>query len=68
MDEEPVAHRFIKPGTHRGKGLAVFTSGGDSQGMYFYQLNDWIYFLNLNFQNMNIVFQIIKKLLKVNTN
>ncbi len=40
MDEEPVAHRFIKPGTHRGKGLAVFTSGGDSQGMYFYQLND----------------------------
>ncbi|XP_058792570.1 ATP-dependent 6-phosphofructokinase isoform X2 [Phymastichus coffea] len=33
MDEEPVAHRFIKPGSHRGKGLAVFTSGGDSQGM-----------------------------------
>ncbi|KAL7302758.1 ATP-dependent 6-phosphofructokinase isoform X1 [Trichogramma pretiosum] len=33
MDEEGVAHRFIKPGSHRGKGLAVFTSGGDSQGM-----------------------------------
>lgn len=33
MDEEIVAHRFIKPGTHRGKGLAVFTSGGDAQGM-----------------------------------
>ncbi|XP_008216750.1 ATP-dependent 6-phosphofructokinase isoform X2 [Nasonia vitripennis] len=33
MDEEQVAHRFIKPGSHRGKGLAVFTSGGDSQGM-----------------------------------
>ncbi|XP_014208439.1 ATP-dependent 6-phosphofructokinase isoform X1 [Copidosoma floridanum] len=33
MDEEPVAHRFIKPGSHRNKGLAVFTSGGDSQGM-----------------------------------
>ncbi|XP_011499037.1 PREDICTED: ATP-dependent 6-phosphofructokinase isoform X1 [Ceratosolen solmsi marchali] len=33
MDEEQVVHRFIKPGSHRGKGLAVFTSGGDSQGM-----------------------------------
>ncbi|XP_047355671.1 ATP-dependent 6-phosphofructokinase isoform X4 [Vespa velutina] len=25
--------KFIKPGSHKGKGLAVFTSGGDSQGM-----------------------------------
>jgi len=25
--------RFIERGSHRGKGLAVFTSGGDSQGM-----------------------------------
>lgn len=24
--------KFIKPGSHKGKGLAVFTSGGDSQG------------------------------------
>ncbi|XP_025152869.1 ATP-dependent 6-phosphofructokinase isoform X3 [Harpegnathos saltator] len=32
MAEEPV-QRFIKPGSHKGKGLAVFTSGGDSQGM-----------------------------------
>ena len=31
-----MAHRFIKPGSHRGKGLAVFTSGGDSQGQYFF--------------------------------
>lgn len=32
MAEEPV-QRFIKPGSHKGKGLAVFTSGGDSQGI-----------------------------------
>jgi hypothetical protein len=25
--------RFIERGSHKGKGLAVFTSGGDSQGM-----------------------------------
>ncbi|XP_017891872.1 ATP-dependent 6-phosphofructokinase isoform X1 [Ceratina calcarata] len=30
---EEIAQRFIKPGSHKGKGLAVFTSGGDSQGM-----------------------------------
>lgn len=29
--------RFIERGSHKGKGLAVFTSGGDSQGIvYFY--------------------------------
>ncbi|XP_060819182.1 ATP-dependent 6-phosphofructokinase isoform X1 [Bombus pascuorum] len=33
MAEEAAAQRFIKPGSHKGKGLAVFTSGGDSQGM-----------------------------------
>ncbi|XP_034836312.1 ATP-dependent 6-phosphofructokinase isoform X3 [Maniola hyperantus] len=27
------AQRFIERGSHKGKGLAVFTSGGDSQGM-----------------------------------
>ena len=25
--------RLIRGNTHRGKGIAVFTSGGDSQGM-----------------------------------
>lgn len=30
--EEQAATKFIKPGSHKGKGLAVFTSGGDSQG------------------------------------
>lgn len=25
--------RFIERGVHKGKGIAVFTSGGDSQGM-----------------------------------
>lgn len=29
---EPV-QRFIQRGAHKGKGIAVFTSGGDSQGM-----------------------------------
>lgn len=24
-------HKFIERGAHKGKGLAVFTSGGDSQ-------------------------------------
>ncbi|XP_063993770.1 ATP-dependent 6-phosphofructokinase isoform X2 [Diachasmimorpha longicaudata] len=33
MAEEQAATKFIKPGSHKGKGLAVFTSGGDSQGM-----------------------------------
>lgn len=26
-------HRFIARGSHKDKGIAVFTSGGDSQGM-----------------------------------
>ena len=34
--------RFIERGSHKGKGLAVFTSGGDSQGMvvlfFFYSV------------------------------
>lgn len=30
MEEEQ--KRFIERGSHKGKGLAVFTSGGDSQG------------------------------------
>ncbi|XP_033220923.1 ATP-dependent 6-phosphofructokinase [Belonocnema kinseyi] len=33
MEDEQTAQKFIKPGSHKGKGLAVFTSGGDSQGM-----------------------------------
>lgn len=33
MEDDQVAQRFIKPGSHKGKGLAVFTSGGDSQGI-----------------------------------
>lgn len=28
-----VVNRAIRAGAHKGKGLAVFTSGGDSQGM-----------------------------------
>lgn len=30
---DPEKPKFIKLGSHKGKGLAVFTSGGDSQGM-----------------------------------
>ncbi|XP_063821586.1 ATP-dependent 6-phosphofructokinase isoform X2 [Ostrinia nubilalis] len=30
---DPSTQRFIERGSHKGKGLAVFTSGGDSQGM-----------------------------------
>ncbi|XP_012284646.1 ATP-dependent 6-phosphofructokinase isoform X2 [Orussus abietinus] len=33
MGEDQVSQKFIKPGSHKGKGIAVFTSGGDSQGM-----------------------------------
>lgn len=33
MADDLAAQRFIKPGSHKGRGLAVFTSGGDSQGM-----------------------------------
>uniref|UniRef100_A0A2C9GUF9 ATP-dependent 6-phosphofructokinase n=1 Tax=Anopheles culicifacies TaxID=139723 RepID=A0A2C9GUF9_9DIPT len=32
MSAQPV-QRFIQFGAHKGKGIAVFTSGGDSQGM-----------------------------------
>ncbi|XP_026293417.1 ATP-dependent 6-phosphofructokinase isoform X8 [Frankliniella occidentalis] len=32
MDDEP-KQRFIEQGSHKGKGIAVFTSGGDSPGM-----------------------------------
>lgn len=34
MADEQSSTKFIKPGSHKGKGLAVFTSGGDSQGKY----------------------------------
>ena len=42
---EPEKHKFIKLGSHKGKGLAVFTSGGDSQG------NSNFYALNLQFRH-----------------
>ena len=32
-DKQHLVHKFIERGSHKGKGLAVFTSGGDSQGM-----------------------------------
>lgn len=32
MAEDALTQKFIKPGSHKGKGIAVFTSGGDSQG------------------------------------
>lgn len=28
---EHSGHKFIERGAHKGKGIAVFTSGGDSQ-------------------------------------
>lgn len=28
---DKTGHKFIERGAHKGKGLAVFTSGGDSQ-------------------------------------
>lgn len=28
---EKSGHKFIERGAHKGKGIAVFTSGGDSQ-------------------------------------
>lgn len=28
---EKTGHKFIERGAHKGKGIAVFTSGGDSQ-------------------------------------
>lgn len=31
--DDPATQKFIERGAHKGKGLAVFTSGGDSQGM-----------------------------------
>lgn len=56
MEEEQIAQRFIKPGSHKGKGLAVFTSGGDSQGKKLIKLNPKnIFKPNFpNFNNLNI--------------
>lgn len=28
--------KLIKKGAHQGKGIAVFTSGGDAQVLYFF--------------------------------
>lgn len=33
MSSKNVKQHFIERGSHKGKALAVFTSGGDSQGM-----------------------------------
>lgn len=33
MTENATHQRLIERGSHKGKGIAVFTSGGDSQGM-----------------------------------
>lgn len=38
MDQNP-AHKFIERGAHKGKGIAVFTSGGDSQVKLFFSKN-----------------------------
>lgn len=32
--EKLTREKFIERGSHKGKGLAVFTSGGDSQGKF----------------------------------
>lgn len=32
-EESPRKKRVLRPGSHKGQGMAVFTSGGDSQGM-----------------------------------
>ena len=50
--------RFIERGSHKGKGLAVFTSGGDSQGTAWH--SDW---MNLNFylqSNLKVLLEIVK--------
>ncbi|KAK6619742.1 hypothetical protein RUM43_012502 [Polyplax serrata] len=58
---EPERIRFIKRGSHKGKGLAVFTSGGDSQGMNAavravvrmgIYLGCKVYFINEGYQGM----------------
>jgi hypothetical protein len=33
MTEETQYQRFVPQGSRKGHGIAVFTSGGDSQGM-----------------------------------
>lgn len=33
MEGAKFKQRFIERGSHKDKGLAIFTSGGDSQGM-----------------------------------
>lgn len=33
---EQTGSKFIERGAHKGKGIAVFTSGGDSQVMIFF--------------------------------
>lgn len=35
MDLENEKIKYLERGAHKGKGIAVFTSGGDSQGKYY---------------------------------
>lgn len=40
---EKSGHKFVGRGTHKGKGIAVFTSGGDSQvkNLYFLKCSNF---------------------------
>jgi hypothetical protein len=38
--------KFIERGSHKGKGIAVFTSGGDSQGNFFLNTPDVVLITN----------------------
>lgn len=39
--EQKAGHKFVERGAYRGKGLAVFTSGGDSQvGYKLHKINN----------------------------
>jgi len=44
MAEDASTQKFIKPGSHKDKGIAVFTSGGDSQGTLNNLINYIFYF------------------------
>ena len=78
MEDEQVAQKFIKPGSHKGKGLAVFTSGGDSQGKHFKKLflMKCISLLYLNYASVSISLKwsklevqknVLQKILKMNS-
>lgn len=54
---EQKGNKFIERGAHKGKGIAVFTSGGDSQ-VYIIKIHYFELILNERKLNVGIYFRV----------